>query len=184
VLAIDDSPFSFDDETSLIIGVVVRPPNYLEAVMSTRMTVDGDDGTDVLSEMIMGSRYLEQVRMVMLDGIGMSGFNVIDMDLLAERTGKPCMTFTRERPDLMAMRAALRAHFDDWERRFSLVTAHPTKEVVLEGSRFWSSIVGMDEGEAISTAASCMVRGNVPEPLRMAHLIAAGVGRGESRGRP
>ena len=43
VLGIDDAPFSFGDRKVPIVGVVVRLPAYVEGVMMSEVTVDGDD---------------------------------------------------------------------------------------------------------------------------------------------
>ena len=64
ILGIDDSPFRFGDKESLVVGALVRAPNYLEAVMRTQVEVDGDDSTERLAEMISSSRYAEQVKAV------------------------------------------------------------------------------------------------------------------------
>ena len=46
VMAIDDGPFRFGDEASLLVGLVVRGKGYLEAVTSTTVGVDRLDATD------------------------------------------------------------------------------------------------------------------------------------------
>jgi len=43
--------------------------------------------------------------------------------------------------------------------------------------------VGTTEAEVEKALSLTTVRGVLPEPLRVAHLIAAGIVRGESRGR-
>jgi hypothetical protein len=41
----------------------------------------------------------------------------------------------------------------------------------------------MELAEAEEIIKRSMVRGAVPEPLRLAHIIASGLARGESKGR-
>ncbi len=43
---------------------------------------------------------------------------------------------------------------------------------------------GLSEAEAEKAIEKLAVHGNLPEPLRTAHLIAGGIATGESRGRP
>jgi uncharacterized protein len=117
VLGIDDSPFSFSDSKVTVIGVVMRLPNYVEGVMHSRLTMDGEDGNVVLARMINSSRYKEQLRLVMLDGVAMGGFNVIDIKALNKETSLPIASVTRDPPDFGKIEAALRKHFTDWERR-------------------------------------------------------------------
>jgi endonuclease V-like protein UPF0215 family len=42
---------------------------------------------------------------------------------------------------------------------------------------------GLDLDEARAIVADTTLHGNVPEPLRLAHLIAGGIASGHSRGR-
>ena len=184
VLGIDDSPFEFRDRRSLVVGALVRVPNYLEAVMRTEVEVDGDDSTDRLVDMVLKSRYKDQVKLVIVDGVALAGFNVVDIQALHERTGVPVATVTRDEPDVPGIEAALRTHFDDWERRMSLVTRHPLRGLDTGHKPLFASVVGMDWADMEQLVRLTTVRGAVPEPVRMAHLIAAAMVKGESRGRP
>ena len=46
ILGIDDSPFSFNDKYSTVIGAIMRGGEYLECVLSRQISVDGTDATD------------------------------------------------------------------------------------------------------------------------------------------
>jgi endonuclease V-like protein UPF0215 family len=182
VLGIDDSPFSFSDSKVTIIGVVMRLPIYVEGVMSSRLTIDGDDGNDVLAIMINSSRYKEQLRLVMLDGIAMGGFNVIDIKALNEATGLPIASVTRDPPDLAKMERALKRHFADWERRLRIISESPLFQVRTAHKPLYVAAVGVEEKEVTELISCSIVRGALPEPIRIAHLIARAIERGESKG--
>lgn len=47
----------------------------------------------------------------------------------------------------------------------------------------WVQRAGLSLDEAAALLAATTTQGRIPEPLRVAHLVAGGVGRGESRGR-
>lgn len=183
VLGIDDSPFKFGDRRSLVVGALVRVPNYLEAVMRTEVEVDGDDSTERLAEMVLRSRYKEQVKLVLVDGVALAGFNVIDMESLHERTGLPVATVTRDEPDMDGIEEALRKHFDDWERRLSLVRRVPLRELDTGHNPLHASVLGMDWDEFVELVRATTVRGALPEPVRIAHIVSAAMVKGESRGR-
>lgn len=183
VLGVDDSPFAFGDTRSLVIGALVRAPSYLEAVMRTDVAVDGDDATDRLVEMVTGSRYAEQIALVMVDGIALAGFNVVDLESFHRRTGVPVATVTRDEPDMGEIEAALRKHFPDWERRLSLVKRVPLRPLDTGYNPLYASVLGMDWDDLVRLARSTTVRGALPEPVRIAHLVAAAMVKGESRGR-
>ena len=183
VLGIDDSPFGFEDGRSLIVGALVRVPSYLEAVMKTEVTVDGIDGTDRIIEMVSSSRYKEQIKVIMLDGVALAGFNVIDIAAVHESLGLPVLTVTRDPPDFDAIRSALRKHFEDWRNRFELVTRYPLREVPTSSKPLLAAGVGLEWAEFQELVSMSTVRGVVPEPIRIAHLVAAAMAKGESRGR-
>ncbi len=184
VLGIDDSPFEFGEGRALVVGVVARIPNYVESVMKTDVQVDGTDATNKVVSMIRRSRYREQVKLILLDGIALAGFNVLDIDLIHESLDIPVLTVTRDPPDLKKMRDALEGHFDDWKRRYELVSKHELREIRTMHKPLLASGVGLSWGEFQEIVSMCTVRGVVPEPLRLAHLIASAMTRGESYGRP
>jgi len=184
ILGVDDSPFKFKDERALVVGALVRVPNYLEGVLTTDVRVDGDDATARIIDMVSGSRYSDQVKAVMLDGIAVAGFNVIDIEKLSRSLKVPVITVTRDRPDLEKMRSALEKHFPDWQARYKLITNIELRRLSTEHKPLFACGVGLSWTELEDMVKLSTVRGAVPEPLRMAHLIAAGVVRGESYGRP
>jgi endonuclease V-like protein UPF0215 family len=182
VLGIDDAPFSFSDSKVTVIGVVMRVPSYVEGVMRSRLTIDGEDGNEVLAKMINSSRYKEQLRLVILDGIALGGFNVIDLKALNQATGLPITSVTRDPPDLAKIESALRQHFTDWERRLHIITQSPLFEVQTAHKPLQVAAEGIDEKEVAELIDRSIVRGALPEPIRIAHLIARAVEKGESKG--
>jgi len=183
VLGIDDSPFKFSDSKSLVIGALVRLPGYLEAVMKTEVQIDGSDATDSLAQMISVSRYKEQIKAVMIDGIALAGFNVVDIESLHESTDIPVITVTRDKPAMDEIRSALKKHFDDWEERFELLSRIRLRKVTTAHNPLYASGIGLGWDDISQLVKSSTVRGVVPEPVRIAHLISAAMVRGESRGR-
>jgi len=182
-LGIDDAPFRFSDETVPVVGVVVQAPSYIEGVMTTIAEVDGRDATERIATMIAGSRYRAGLAMVLLDGTAVGGFNVIDVDALQQEISRPVVTITREKPDLAAIETALRRRFDDWEDRLERMRRHRVEATRSAHGTLWVSYVGTDRTVVQEALTLTTVRGVLPEPLRIAHLIAAGIARGESRGR-
>lgn len=183
VLGVDDAPFRFSDGTVLVIGVVVRLPSYVEAVMRTSVKVDGADATAQLEALVRRSRYREQLKAVLLDGIALGGFNIVDLDALHRALRIPVITVTRDRPDLAKIRAALEKYFPDAQERYRTLSQHPLHAVRTAHQPIYVSTVGMPLPQAAELLTLATVRGAIPEPLRLAHLIARGVVRGESAGR-
>jgi hypothetical protein len=184
ILGIDDSPFRFGDRKALVVGALVRIPNYLEGVMRTDVTVDGADSSERLIEMISRSRYKDQIKAVMIDGIALAGFNVVDLEVLHQALRTMIITVTRDQPDLAKMKSALRKYFDDWERRYELITRLKLHRIETEHNPLYACAVGVEWAEVERLVRASTVRGVVPEPLRIAHLISAAMVKGESYGRP
>jgi endonuclease V-like protein UPF0215 family len=183
VLGIDDAPFHFNEGRVPVIGALMRGPNYLEAVLATEVTVDGDDANHAIERMVNGSRYKDQIGLVMMDGVALGGFNVVDIESLHERTGLPFATITRDRPDLDAIRSALQKHFEDWRDRMEVISRQPIYMIDTDFSPIFATFIGVDKATFKGMVRRSTVQGAIPEPLRVAHLIATAWVKGESHGR-
>ena len=188
ILGIDDGPFEFGEgEKALLVGAVFRGGMWLDGVLRSEVEVDGDDATERMVEMITHSRHRGQVRIVMTDGLTVGGFNVIDGPGLFKRTGIPVIAVTRNRPKLETIRRALRK-FPDFEARWEriMLAGKPTKHTCV-GERGSSCAYfhgfGISLEEAHSVIEISSTRSLIPEPIRVAHMIASGIVKGESYGR-
>jgi endonuclease V-like protein UPF0215 family len=191
VLGVDDGPFSFSDATVPVIGVVARK-GYVDAVLKTQADVDGTDSTPAVASMVGGSGYTGKLEAVMLDGACLGGFNVVDIEELNRLTGVPVITVTGDRPDMAAMRRALemlgrtpkhgRKPIPDWKERLALLEGTRLVEVRTGTRPIYIGFAGIEEPEAKGIVTASTVRGSIPEPVRLAHLIARALVTGKSRG--
>jgi len=182
VLGIDDAPFSFKDRDTEVVGVVVRAPAYVEGVMTTRVAVDGRDADGRLAAMIGRSRFRDNLALVLLDGAALGGFNIVDLDALRAATGIPVATVTSKQPDPGSMEKALRARFDDADERLAVLRRHKLSKVETAHKPLYVACVGMGTRDLADAIRRCTLRGSIPEPLRIAHLVATAIKKGESRG--
>jgi hypothetical protein len=183
ILAIDDGPFNFGEEKATVVGIAMRLPNYLEGVMTTNVEIDGMDSTDRILELIGKSRYMDGVKLILLDGAALGGFNVVDVRRIHEETGLPVATVTRDLPDYGEIEKALRKHFEDWEPRLAMMRSTALEEFETEHTPIYVGRVGIEREELAEMLKAATVQGALPEALRVAHLIATAIVRGESRGR-
>jgi len=179
ILGIDDMPFLFGDKSVDIVGVVMRGNSYVEGILRATVTVDGMDATPVLVKLIKNTKHREQLKVAMVDGAALGGFNVVDGEQIYERTGLPVITVTKSKPDSEKMRAALRNHFDNWEERWKVINRGEMKRLDLKYP-LYIKCWGISFEDAEDAIKFSIVRGAVPEPLRIAHLIASGIKTGES----
>ena len=183
VLGIDDAPFKFGDEKTSAVCVVVRIPSYMEAVIVDSVAVDGLDANEVILNLLRKSRYTENLSLVLIDGIALGGFNVIDIDLLHRELDIPVATVTRDLPDIPAMVKALQKKFTDWERRAEVISRNKLQRFHTRHKPLYVTYKGISMSELREVIDLSTVRGALPEPLRIAHLIATALAKGESHGR-
>jgi hypothetical protein len=178
VLGVDDGVFTPHVEAWVpVIGVVFRGGYWLDGVMHTKIAVDGFDATEKIASMITGSPHCRQLRVVMLNGITFGGFNVVDIKTLHVKTGLPVVAVTREKPNLTEIRDAL-AHLPKSEERWNAVlNAGDLMEVTASHGkeRIYVHAAGISAENARKVVRLTSTRSNVPEALRVAHLIASGI---------
>ena len=183
ILGFDDGPFRRGDRETIVVGCVFRGGRWMDGVLSTKVAVDGLDSTDKLITLVNARRFRD-VRVVMVDGIAFGGFNVLDIGRLYEETGIPVIVVTRDMPDYEGIKAAIK-HTPDWQRRWSLIEAagKPVPIEVRPGKRIHIQAAGIGFDDASSIVRLSATRSLLPEPLRVAHLIARGIVTGQSRGK-
>ncbi len=172
-MAFDDAPFTFESETTPIVGVVVTLPSYVEGVLRGEVHVDGEDATSELIRLISASTTREATQSILLDGIALGGFNVVDLDRLHAETGLPVITVTRTEPNIPSMERAIREHLPGREDAVRHLRSHPLFPLGVRPRPLWVSAVGVDPEAAKMLLRKCLVRGSFPEPLRLAHLFAS-----------
>jgi hypothetical protein len=176
VLGVDDGPFTPHVGYAPIVGVVFRGGFWLDGVLSTRIKVDGFDATDKISSMIVESPHYRQVRVIMLDGVTFGGFNIVNIKELNAHTKLPVIVITRDKPDFKEIHAALRHLPRSAERWKAVGDAGQIFEVQTRsrGRTVYMEICGIHESDARRIVRLTSTRSNIPEALRVAHLVASG----------
>ena len=178
VLGVDDGIFTPHVKGSaLIVGVVFRGGSSLDGIMSTRVEVDGFDATDKIASMVNSSPHRKQLRVIMLDGVTFAGFNVVDIKRLASETQLPIIAVTRDEPNFEDIHEALRNLPRSEERWKAVQNAGKIVRVYTRSKkeRVFIETAGIDDGDAEKIVKLTSTRSSVPEPLRVAHLIASGI---------
>ena len=183
ILGLDDAPFSFGDSSTDVIGVIMRGNHYIEGVLHDIITVDGTDATSTCEHMIAKTRHVTQLKAIFFDGATMGGFNIIDSEQIWKKTKVPVITVTRKKPDFEKIELALKKHFSDWENRLNLLEKGRLQKIQTSHNPLYIKCLGISLAEAKEIITLATIRGVVPEPLRVAHIIASGISRGESYGK-
>lgn len=180
VVAFDDAPFPPRFRGSVPLVGVLCAGTRVDGVLLGRVRADGADATRRVLEMIRGSQFAGLIQAVLLQGIAVAGFNVLDVHALHEALGVPVMVVARRRPNLEKVRRALTQNVPAGARKWKLIERAGPGEM-LEG--LFVQRVGLDARAAARLIRATRLHGKLPEPVRVAHLIAGAVGTGKSRGR-
>jgi endonuclease V-like protein UPF0215 family len=185
ILGFDDSAFTpRSKELVPVIGVIFRGGKFLDGLLRTEVLVDGNDATEKIIKLVNSTRHRQQLKVMMFDGITMAGFNMIDVKKVFEETKLPIIVINRKLPDLAKVKKALK-RFEDFEERWKAVeNAGKIKECCIKDfKKIYYQNIGIDDDVAREIIKLSCTRSSIPEPLRIAHIIATGIVKGESYGR-
>lgn len=181
VIGIDDGAFKSHLKGQVpVIGVVFRGGFWLDGVIHTRIAVDGIDATEKIASMIIRSSHYKQLRVIMLNGVTFAGFNVVDVKALNSVTKLPIITVTREKPDFDAIHKALKNLPKSETRWKAILSAGDPIEISTRSAeaKVYVQTTGLTKEDAQKILRLTSTRSNIPEALRVAHLIASGITRG------
>ena len=185
ILGIDDSALKtpyFNTGNVTIIGTFFRGGEQLDGILRSEITKDGMDATDTITLMIKKSKYYAQIRVIMLDGVTYAGFNPVDIKRLYDETNIPVIVFMRSCPDFEKIRLALE-NLPETEKRWEIIQRAGKIYKIAQENPVFIQICGIDKESAFEIVRMTSIRSNIPEPLRVAHLIATGIVLGESTGK-
>lgn len=209
VIGFDDGPFPRDHRGDVLLVGVVCSGTRIDGIVSGKIRRDGANATRVMVEIIRASQFGSHLQAVMLQGIAVGGFNVVDVNGLCAALRIPVLVVTRRPPDMASVKRALfsgapreRPRVGGAARKWKLIESAGTMEILgasrrsqrrahAEGPtgirtsepRLWIQRAGLSLDQARKLVADTTLHGNIPEPLRVAHLIAGGITTGKSRGR-
>ena len=178
VLGVDDGPFIPHTKGQVpVIGVVFRGGYWLDGVLHTKIAVDGFDATENIVSMITSSPHYKQLRVIMLNGVTFAGFNIVNIKTLNAATKLPVITVTREKPDFQKIHKALKNLSKSQERCNMILNAGEPFEVPTRSGKkkIYMQVAGISRDDAKKILWLTSTRSNIPEALRVAHLIASGI---------
>jgi hypothetical protein len=169
VMAFDDAPFDRAHRGDVPVVGVVYAGDRLEGAVSGRVRRDGANATSVLADLVARSRLRRHTQVLLLEGIALAGFNVVDLAGLHAATRLPVLVVTRRRPDLDAIRSALLTRVPGGRRKWRLIEqAGPMQPI----GGLWTQRIGLSSDEVSGLIRRFAIHGRLPEPLRVAHILA------------
>lgn len=176
----DDASFPRSHRGAVKIVGAVFADRRLDGVLVSEVEKDGSDSAHVLAATIAGSRFHEHIQLALLQGVAMAGFNVVDAFSLSERIERPVLIVSRRPPDMEAIRSALEERVPGGREKWRLIERLGPMEPC---AGVYVQRVGITAERAHAVVERLAMHGRIPEPLRVAHLIAGALGSGASRGR-
>lgn len=195
LLGIDDGPFekfSADKKIAkkrrvLVIGTVYRGGYFMDGVLSTKVMLDGNDGTKKLIAMVNNCKFKPQLQAIFLDGIAVAGFNVIDVQKLSEETKLPVIVVIRKMPDIEKIKKTLMKLGKEKKitliEKAGMIHKIELKSKAYQHGSIYCQLTNISLENAKEILKIACTHSLLPEPIRIAHIIAAGIVKGESRGR-
>ena len=176
ILGVDDGQFEPHTQgTVIVIGVVFRGGQTMDGVMHTHVEIDGFNATEQLATMVNKSSHYRQLRLIMLNGVTLAGFNIVDIQKLNEATNLPVIAVTLKKPDLGNIREALLNLSNPEDRWQSILSAGEIHEIRCKGKTLYIEIAGISIFDAQEIIKATSINSSFPEPLRVAHMVASGV---------
>ena len=190
VLGIDDPPHKRTQagDKILAIGTIFRGGKFMDGLLTTHITCDGDDSTSCFINMINKSKNKSQLRVISTDGITFGGFNVIDLHKIHKKTNIPVISVVRHKPHYDKIKRAVK-NVSHWEHKWHLIEKagkiHETiitNKTLNKPDNIFFQCAGITPAKAAKILQLTTKHGVIPEPLRMSHIIGSGLYFGESRG--
>lgn len=158
-------------EKSTLAGVVMRTDLVVDGFVFGSATVGGEDATRSVLKMYRDLRRAD-LNLIMLSGCIISRYNIIDVDGLALLSGLPvvCLTYNESK----GIEDSIRRHFEHPEERIESYRKLGGRTAVLlhTGYKAYVRNAQIEEADAKRVLDAFTLQGGVPEPVRLAKLLA------------
>ncbi|MCD6478970.1 MAG: DUF99 family protein [Candidatus Diapherotrites archaeon] len=178
-IGIDDGYFKPRTKGSTkIVAVLLRADCRLEGILCEEITIDGLDSTARITKMLKQNeeKFLKQASVLFLDGVNFAGFNIVDVDALHSALKLPIIIVFRRMPKMREIFAALE-RFEDRNLRMRLIKKAGE---IHKADKIFFQCRGVEASTAKQLIKKFSIHSHLPEPVRIAHLIASAVTLGRS----
>ena len=149
----------------------MRRDLIIDGMAYASATIGGDDATNSIVS-IHRSLGREDINCILLDGLVISMYNIIDGEQVAGETGLPVIAITFE--DSKGLEGSIKHHFDDWKDKLAQYQKLGLRERVTlnTGKNLFIRCWRVSHRSAVTVLNSFTLQGSVPEPIRVAKLAA------------
>ena len=156
---------------SFLAGVVMRKDLRIDGFVFGKVTVGGNDATDTVIGMA-GDLGRKDINVILISGCVIAWYNILDPGRIADASGIPVICVTYEESDGLA--DDIRHHFPGDEDRVQAYLRLGEREPVrLPGNQTaYLRAAGIGYPDAARLCRDFTLEGKIPEPLRVARLLA------------
>ncbi|MEM2942719.1 MAG: DUF99 family protein [Candidatus Bathyarchaeia archaeon] len=174
-LGISESFIKSKSRRSILAGVVMRSDLIVDGFSFARTTVGGIDATESVIELC---RRLSRrdLNIILLNGCVISWFNIISLGEVRRNTGLPLICITYEESE------GLERYFTEYFRdeageRIRRYRENGEREELRlhTGQTVFARYLGIEREDAARILDKFTIQGSVPDPLRVARLLARAV---------
>jgi uncharacterized protein len=171
VLAIAES-FKKEKANSILTGVVMRKDLIIDGIIFGKATIRGNDATRNIITMY-NNLQRNDIGFILLDGMIISMFNIVDGETIYNITGIPIIIITFKDSD--GIDNSFKKHFPDtYKTRIALIKKLGKRQpILLKTNKFllirtW----GIKLDDAVRLLNSFLIQGSIPEPIKVAKIIS------------
>jgi endonuclease V-like protein UPF0215 family len=171
VLGIAES-FRKTSTCSTLAGIVMRRDLIIDGIVFGNATMEGNDSIQNILSMY-SSLKRNDINCIMLDGLIISMYNIIDGKEIRENTNVPVIAITFK--DSEGLESAIQHHFSkDSKLKLEQYRKLGQRDKILLKTgklvfvRYW----GLSSKEAFTIVNCFTLQGSIPEPIRIAKLAA------------
>jgi uncharacterized protein len=164
--------FRQGQKRSVLAGVVMRSDFVVDGVALGRTAVGGDDATSAIASLFRKFGR-NDINLIMISGAILSLYNIIDVDGLATRTKLPVVCLTYK--ETAGIEGSIRRHFPGGaESKLEAYRKLGRRTGVRlgTGKRVFVRASGIDRDDVRRVLDSFTLQGSIPEPVRVAKLLA------------
>ncbi len=164
--------FRQGERRSILAGVVMRGDLVVDGFGLGRTSVGGDDATASIASLFRRFRR-NDVNLLMVSGAILSLYNIVDVDELSRKTRLPVICLTYK--ETSGIGDSIRRHFpgraDEKLKAYRKLGAR--KKVTLRsGHSVFVRTAGIADEDAKSVLNLFTLQGSLPEPVRLARMLA------------
>ncbi len=160
-------------DKSTLVGLVMRSDLIVDGLAITSTKLEGYDSTQAIIQ-LYNSLNRNDINLTMLDGAVISLYNIVDIEEVYQRTKRPLIVITFK-PSKGLQEVIKKHFFTDYEERLKLYNKLGDRvEVTLKTKyKVYVRALGIDDESMLKRILDKFtLQGSLPEPLRVAKLIA------------